>query len=309
MPSFSLAVYTLQVRTKGHRQTERLGSFGNPPHDLLPVLTRYLNALRNAPDRDEQHKKVMETTAVNLNGRELTGTIDHGEWGYATTGKNFRTLRINYNRNMEDFEPFPFYYLFSVPQDARLGFVILQRYGHVGIRQQLLDYFLRHFVVDHPTFSMNVTPAVPRDLVEQYTGAGATVKKVRFFQHRLPRNFEDRYADPDTARNGAYSEYIIHAKQEGLPIIGDIRNAVQNRPGAIARLLEVAPIASERVKVSIEVNGKPRSLEIGETTKMRAYYDISDQVEIGRNGLPVFASINDVAHGLLLRQQQDAGQQ
>ena len=309
MPAFSLATYTLKVRYKGRRETERLGAFGQPPRDLLPILHNYLTALAAQPDIDEVGRKLLEATAANQNGRELSGSIDHGEWGYATTGKNVRTLRVNYNRNVEDFEPFPFYFLISVPENGRIGFVVLQRYGHIGIRQQLLDYFLRHFVAAYPEYRINIEPAVPRDLIEQYTGAGAQVKKIRFLQHRLPRNFEDRYANPDDAVSGAYSEYIIHAKQEGLPIIREVRAAIQNRAGAIARLLEIAPIRSQRVKVSIEVDGKPRSLEVGETTKMRAYYDITREVIVGDNGLPVFDSIDGIAHGLLRRQYQDIGQQ
>jgi hypothetical protein len=308
MPSFSLATYTLKVRYKGHRETERLGAFGNPPSDSLPILRGYLQRLQAAPDIDEAGKKLLQVTAINSHGREITGLIDHGEWGYATTGKNVRTFRVNYNRGMEDFEPFPFYFLISAPANGRIGFVILQRYGHIGIRQQLLGYFLRHFAVERPDFSINIEPAVPRDLVEQYTGAGAVVKKIRFFQHRLPRNFEDRYANADDAVESAYSEYIIHAKREGLPIIRQVRAAVENRAGAIGRLLEMAPVASQRVKVSIEVNGKPRTLEVGETTKMRAYYDITREVQLGNNGLPVFDSIDGIAHGLLQRQYQDIGQ-
>ncbi len=308
MPSFSLATYTIRVRYKGKRQTEVLGAFGEEEHDLLPILDGYLTELQAEASLDEDNKKKLQVDTINLdeNEREITGNIRYGYWGVAAPGMDFETGELHYERSVRDVEPYPFYYLLSVPEDGRIGFAITQRFGTLGIRGQLLDYFQRRFNDDHPEFRINIETAAPADLIEQYTQQGALVKKIRFIQFRLPRNFEDRYANPQDAIKEAYSEFTIHAKRGGLPILRDIRAAIQGR--GIARLVEIAPGQTNKVHVDIEVDGKVRSLEVSETTSMRAYYDITKHAVLGDDGFPTFDSANELAHGLLARQYQDIGQ-
>jgi hypothetical protein len=323
MPSSTLAAYTIRVRFKGKRTTERLGHFGEPEgqapvdpqqrRDLFPILIRYLTELQDDADRDEENKKWLEVGDVTPNNdlREITGIINHGEWGFAAPGKNFRTGALNYQRDVEDVEPLPFYYLLSIPEDGRIGFAILQRFGPHGIRGPLLDYFQRKFKEEYPDFRINIEMAAPGELIEQYIRAGALVKKVSFVQFRLPRNFEDRYGNRDAVKE-AYGEYVIHAKRGGLPILGDIRNAIQRRANGVARLVEIAPGGNANViKVNIEVNGKAKSLDIhpnDPTVGMRAYHDITREVVLGRNGLPTFESVDVLARALLAKQYEGLGQ-
>jgi len=308
MPSFSLATYTIRVRYKGKRQTEVLGAFGEAETDLLPILGEYLTELQNEASIDEGSKKKLQVETINLDAdeREIKGTINYGEWGVAAPGIDFETGEVRYQRSVRDVEPLPFYYLLSIPEDGRIGFAITQRFGTSGIRGQLLNYFQERFAEEYPEFRINIETAAPADLIEQYIQQGAQVKKIRFIQFRLPRNFEDRYANPQDAVKEAYSEYIIHAKRGGLPILRDVRAAIQGH--GIARLVEMAPVQTNKIRVSISVGGKERSLEVAETTSMRAYYDITEHAVLGANGLPTFDSADELAHGLLENQYEAIGQ-
>ena len=311
MPSITLAAYTLKVRYKSQRDIEELGSFGEDAHDLHPILAGYLNELIANATLDEQNKKMLEVSSVNLNDRELKGVIQHGEWGYPTQGKNFRTGRVSYTRTQDDVEPFPFYYLISVPEHARVGIVILQRFGHLGVRQQLLGYFKRRFDEQFPDFSINIAPAAPGALVDEYTGAGATVRAIRFIQFRLPPNLEDRYPNVQEAMKEAYAEFVIYAKKTSRGLRGlmaDVRNAIHNE-GGVQRLTEIADTEANRIKVAVKFGGRTRTLELADTLKMRAYYDITNQVRLNDVGLPRYASINRLAHGLLARQYEELGGQ
>jgi hypothetical protein len=311
MPSITLAAYTLKARVKGKRDLQRLSNFGDDGHDLHAILAEYLNELRANPTLDEANKKLLEVVSLNQRNRELKGVIHHGEWGYPTQGKNVRTLRVSYTRSQEDVEPFPFYYLISMPEHARVGVVILQRFGHLGIRQQLLGYFQRRFAEDYPDFSVNIAPAAPGDLVDQVTGTGATVRALRFVQHRLPRNLEDRYPNVQEAMKEAYAEYVIYAKRTSRGLRGLmplVRGAIRDR-GGVQRLTEIADTQADRIKVAVKYGGRTRTLELAETLKMRAYYDITNRVRLNNDGLPTYRSVNQLAHALLREQYNELGGQ
>jgi hypothetical protein len=310
MPSSSLATYTIQVRFKGKRHTEPLGSFGETKHDLLPILQTYLKGLQATVVADEAEKKLLQVTAINSDtkAREITGTIDHGEWGVAVPGKSWKTGAINYQRTLEDVEPLPYYYLLSVPKEGRMGFAILQRFGNLGLRSQLLDRFERRFAQEYPDFRMNIQSAAPGELLDQFMKEGASVQKLSFIQTRLPRNFEDRYANPGEAAQEAYAEYVIHAKRGGsLPLINLVRNAVRGQGNSKSQLLQLSPRKAAKLKVAIRVGGVTRTLEMTEAPSMRSYYEIDDQVEYGKNGLPTFESVDELAHGLLDKQYEALG--
>jgi len=311
MPSITLAAYTLKVRYKSKRELEELSDFGEDGHDLHPILASYLDELRVRATLDEDNKKLLEVSTIDPAARELKGTIQHGEWGYPTQGKNFRTGRVSYTRSQDDVEPFPFYYLISVPEHARVGIVILQRFGHLGVRQQLLGFFKRRFDEQYPDFSINITPAAPGDLVDEVTGAGATVRAIRFVQFRLPSNLEDRYPNVQTAMKEAYAEFVIYAKRASHGLRGImplVRDAIRDR-GGVQRLTEIADTEANRIKVAVKQGGRTRTLELADTLKMRAYYDITNDVRLNNVGLPLYASINRLAHALLRRQYDELGGQ
>lgn len=312
MPSITLAAYTLRIRVKGKRDLELLGSFGEQDRDIYTILAGYLDELRAAAALDEVNKKLLEVASIDVTAdRELKGTIQHGEWGYHTQAKNIRTRRVSYTRSHEDVEPFPFYYLISVPEQARVGIIILQRFGHLGLSQQLFDYFTRRFKDQYPDFSINLTPAAPGDLVDQITGQGASVRAIRFIQYRLPRNLEDRYPNVQEAMRNAYAEYVIYAKRRAGGLRGfmrDVRDSIRHDDGA-QRLAGIVDIPANKIKVAIEYEGKTRTLELAETLKLRAYYDITNEVTLDDDGLPEYDSLDRLAHGLLDRQYQELGGQ
>ncbi len=306
MPSFSLASYILRVKTKAGRSSLQLDDFDGAGADIYEVLARYLGSLAAT---DEKTKKVLEVQSVSVANRELTGIIEHGEWGYSTDLKNYKTKRVSYKRKLEDVEHFPFYYLISAPQGTTRGIVILQRFSNHGIRQLLVETLQQTFAVDYPGYRISIEPAAPGKLIEQYMDAGARVKELRFIQFKLPRNLEDRYPPSDKVVKEAYSEFVIRATRlSSIPVLGDIRDIV-NRKVGISRLIELVDFPADRVKVHIEVGKKTRVLELAETTKMRAYFDITGQVELGANGHPNTDSIDELAHALLNEQYEALGRQ
>jgi hypothetical protein len=309
MPSSTLATYSIRVRFKGKRETEPLGDFGETHHDLLPILNTYLTSLQTV-SQNETERKMLQVTTINLDEqhREITGIAEHGEWGIAIPGKNRRTGVIRYQRGLEDVEALPYYYLLSVPREGRIGFAILQRFGNIGIRSQLLDRLETRFAQEYPDFRMNIKTAAPGELIEQFVREGAAVKRISFVQTRLPRNFEDRYGAPGEALKEAYAEYVIHAKRGGsLRIFNMVRDAVTRGGRFKTQLFELSPRQAGKVKVAIKAGRVTRTLEMTDTLSMRSYYEIDDQIVLGNDGFPTFESIDEVAHSVLDKQYEMLG--
>jgi hypothetical protein len=61
------------------------------------------------------------------------------------------------------------------------------------------------------------------------------------------------------------------------------------------------------VKVEIETNGKRRTYDLGALDRVRAYYEIVDQVKILKTGHPDFNSIHKFGEEVMAELVEDAG--
>jgi hypothetical protein len=73
-----------------------------------------------------------------------------------------------------------------------------------------------------------------------------------------------------------------------------------------AGLFEIQGITPDEVKLQIEVNKKPKVINLSKHQLYRAYFDITEKVKL-RRGHPTFESVNIAAHELLFDLYQEMG--
>lgn len=299
MPSISLASYVVRVRQKRHPRPLTLGSFDRR-HDLLEVFREYLQYRTLNAAINEDSQRVFQLRSAIASGRELTGIISTGEWGYSSTIRNVRSGATTHRKGVDEAEILPFYYLISLPADTDEGVIIFQRLGTKGIRKLLLDDFALYFSIRYSGFVVSINPLAPGRLLDQYLGGGGRITEIRLIQFRGHTDRSDRIRLGPHREIGQdlYLEVKLKAtRNNSVPIVGNIRDYFERRR-PLSALVEIAGVEPDVVKLGIEVNGRQRVIDLTDQRGIRAYYDISRDVDT-RAGHPVFESIDGIAHELL----------
>lgn len=300
MASFSLASYIIRIRNTEENEWEYLDDFGEPGKDLLDVLSKYLTDLGTDMSLDNEEKKLLKLRPpLRSKDRILSGTLQTGEWGYATEIQDVETGDITHNRQVKESENFPYYFLIYLPKLSQRGVVILQRFGNKGIRTQLLTAFQAYFAVRHEDFGVRINPLAPGSVVDQYLSNEGKVTAIRLIRFYAPDDVASLYDGKDEALKEVYTELIIHAGgEEKIPIWKRLK-AVLDGKRQIKNLVEIDNFEPHVVKLNIDYGGKPRVVDLGRPNEMRAYEDITKKVETGSDGHPTFDSIDKLARELL----------
>ncbi len=146
---------------------------------------------------------------------------------------------------------------------------------------------------------VRINPLAPGKVIDQYLSRDGRVTAIRLIQFNVPDDIASLYQNKKDAIKDVYTEFIIHAKaKKKLPIFGRLTEFLEERRKA-SDLVEIHGIEPNIVKLNIEFQGRPRTIDLGNINEMRAYYDITDEVKTGANGHPVFESIDAIARELL----------
>jgi hypothetical protein len=305
MPTVSLASYVIKIQNIDIHEPENLVDFEESGQDLLDILERYLNQLGAGLSVDDENKTaLMVRQPLNRNGRVLTGLIESGDFGIATQLRNVITGQVTYNRPVDDAENVPLYFLIWIPEEGQRGILILQKLGILGIKTPLLAELKRRFETEFDSLRLVLNKLTYNRIVRNYLDNGR-VTEIRLIQYEAPDDIRALYANRDEALKEVYVEYVVHAKSRKHIRIGDrIRAVLEGRRGA-NNLVEIAGFQPHKTKLNIEINGKRRTIDMGQTGALSLDFDISDEVEIdAQSNLPTFDSTDRIANELLEELQQ-----
>jgi hypothetical protein len=306
MSSFSLASYLLRIRDVENRKWLQLDSF-TTDQDLFDRMSEYLEGL-TSPSLDTVNKKLIKLRPpLRKRARVLAGIVETGEWGYTSQLQDVTSEKITYKRKVAESENFPFYFLIAIPESSDKGIVILQRFGNRGIRTQFLSDFQDQFQSTFGNLRVSINPLAPGSLIDQYLSRQGRVTMIRLIQFQPPDDIADLFGSKAKAAKEVYTEYVIRAKaHKRIPIFDRIHDVLEGRRKA-SHLVEIAGFDPKIIKIGVSFQGRQRTLDIENVGRIRAWYDISDDVKVGPDGHPQFKSIDKLARELLSELKQGAG--
>jgi hypothetical protein len=293
MPTISLATYVVRVNRKRKPEKEKLGEIDG--HDLLILLEKFLKG-RSILKKDADQKHVLQVRKYSIQGREITGQIETGEYGYGATLFDTTNAKVSYTRSVFDAEMLPFFFLGHFPKDKKTGVLIFQRFKSFGIRKLFAQDFGKSFEEACPEFSLKIEAIVPPKLVAALSGNGK-VSRLRFREFKIPKDVCDVFDRQITPEDG-YREYSIIIKDKLT--LSDIKAHLK---GSGKTTLLSIPLPKnfhpKSALIDVEINGKKRTINIQNLTKFRAYFDISPDVRLGNDGHPEFESVAQISRDLL----------
>lgn len=105
---------------------------------------------------------------TDTNNRRISGQFLSGEGGIPAEIRNVNDInQIRYNKEAEDSECIPLYYLFHIPTST-LGIIILERFRRISVKQVLTDLMRRQFFETFPNYTLEIEPLPQRRLMNMY---------------------------------------------------------------------------------------------------------------------------------------------
>ena len=240
------------------------------------------------------------SSKFNRQNRVISGVVETGEYGYEAYLYDVQAAAVSYQRTANDAEMVPFYFLVNLPAQRDEGVLILQRRAQYGIRTVFLQDFTQYFKEFDSTIQVELNPLVPQRLIDQYLQKGR-LTKVRFIRFEIPSDVTDAFDGGGHVEESGHTELVISAgRNQRLPLLDRFRDVV-NRRRHVSQMIELHDFDYETVKVELEVAGSRRTVDLSNLMKLRAYYDITSELEVGTNGHPVFVSIDGIARDLMGR--------
>lgn len=301
MATISLAAYTLRVKELTSGSYCQLGSYVSSK-DLLDDLVFHLEESTKTFGHDEEARKMLKVSSFTVADRTITGIIKTGEYGFTSELLNVDSLEVAHERQIKEAEMLPFYFLFHLPPDADEGVIIFERFKTFGIRTLFTNRFESYFTKKNDTHRIAVNHLAPAKVFDAYQSKDGEIKEIRLISFSLPKPIEDRYEVAGHTERDVYIEFAIKAKRKKkIPGWDHIREYIDGK-NPFDRLVEIPDFKSDFVKVGVKVNGKDRTLNLTDQKQIRANYDITNEVVTDTTGHPTFASIDEIAKGILEEQ-------
>jgi hypothetical protein len=241
----------------------------------------------------------MKATKVDHNGsRSISGVVESGSYGINSKVRNVETDNITYEKNKNDAEVLPFYFLFYIPRDTNEGILLLQRTGKHGI-VSILKYSLdKYFSDKYRTFKLEINTLVQEEIIIKMLCNG-TIKKLRCVKYQAPVDIFD-CLDEGHKENSYNMELVLSAHK--IPIKEKLRSVLDSWRMSgdkfnVKSLVELRDFNFDydTVKVDVEIGDSTKTFDLGSLFTTRADYDISDQVILETDEHPTFASMQNIS--------------
>jgi hypothetical protein len=296
MPAITLATYAVRIRKSRGSEPQYLSRFDGT-NSFLTTFTKFLDELADGYSHDKSAQTLQQAASYKTTARRVYGQINVGEYGYVAKLVSAATLKDSYTRLADDAELIPFYYLLSAPDASKTATFVVQRYGGRGIYTEFSSRFRSWFRDQYPDHTIEFTRLVPAAVIRHLLNGH--LKEIEFTAYEMPSDLTDQVRAFGNVTNIGELTIAVKAK----------RNSVLTRPAWLQRVLEnkiklvelsgEAGLGDDRVKITVEWEGRRRIVDFHRPESIAPYIDVSKSVMIGPDGHPILSSIHDYSMKLV----------
>lgn len=303
MATITLSAYELNIRPVRETNNLLIISDFNNGNDLLDFLTKFIVNWQS--DSQElidniELQKVLRLSSGTLNpfGRQLSGLIESGEYGYSseiidvTSGQSVHLKSVNHA------ELIPFYFQLLIPQNRTKGILLLQRFKQFGISKIFSETIAREFTKQFPGLKIIIKPLVSDEIAHNLITQGQ-LKKITFKKLNLTPNILNA-SDNNEHENFGRIEYSIVANRGcSLPFLNGLLERIRTS-GNIPELFGLAEFEFNLISVTVKLNGRSRTLDLSTLDDVGAFFDITNQVKINKDSAhPEINSIREISNEII----------
>ena len=261
-------------------------------------------------DTDKNHKRAYRI-GVNKNGSYLVNTaglvylkgiIEAGDYGTIEPIIDTDTGKKEFQKNQSHALLKPFFFMFYVPKNSRIGFLILERIGQDGIFT-ILTNAIKDYCKDlpeYPEYNIKISPVSLQPLIDKrmkalkYEAKKIKLMKVVSKDLKISKISDNNIEDKDAEISIIYKWKNI--KQDISKFVDSVTKK-RNRENTFYVINE--DLKCDAISVTIDVEGKEKTLSLGDYTSLGFSMDVTSDIHIADDGYPTFDSIEKQADVLV----------
>ena len=285
---FAIAPYLVEVKDE-RKQPQDLWDF-YAHENLHSVLRDYYKGGLGNYERAPKNPKRMFMVSKLYRGTDtsVSGVYQTGAFGFESQIYSTSQKKIAHNRKSDEADMLPFNFSFYLPRNTspgqrKRGLMLLGRFNTLGIRHLTIPHLQVYFRDRFPGFTLGVERVVPRVVMETLLNQG-TLRTIRLIKKSIPKDIASIFTESDQDKIGDV-ELVIHAKRRSpFSDINWLLEAVGNRTSA-TQIVTLPSFKQDNVKLEILVDGRVRTVDIGNPGKLSSNIEIAD-VSPDVNGHP-----------------------
>lgn len=319
--TYSLAAYAISINTRGDRNDRQVLSDFNNGQDFLDYVETMMNGWKLNTDRGDEYVPVNrdgndeEGNAFRLSrkgdgtynlyrrGRYLSGILETGEYGTQEDGVNVTTGAVTFHKHAEEALMKPFYFLFYVPEDSLVAFLLVEKISNYGILTVLNKAILEYYAASPSaeSFVLKIYPLSVSELVSQkmralrYEAKKVELRKIQKADLKLSRLSGNTVND-----DGVMTTIVYTApKNTFLDIARFIDRIQHSRNVANTMYVVEEDLSCNDIAITVNIGGQEKVLSLQHIQSLGMTMDISHQVQLGGNGYPTYESVHAQANQLI----------
>lgn len=296
--TISVSLYVIRVTERRKRDPLVLSRFDGTTDLIRFIHDTLAEHQGNALGIRGGVRQVYVTNELKNSGRVVEGRVEVGNSGITASIKEIATGVENYRQKPTEAAMIPLYMRFWVPKGQRFGIAAFQHLGDAGCKSAIEDILFARFRERHEDFTLTFRHVVPSEYADELLKSGA-IKEYRFVQFGVPGDIADLYGGQSLPAGTANVELRVVAKRGAqLGWTERIRRIIFGKDQIGGGALELDSFKCDDFRLRININGKDRMLKVGEFLKMNSRIEVTEEVEIGRDGHPTFESISSICESL-----------
>lgn len=313
--SYSLAIYSFSIHRRLKKDETVVLSDFNHGTDFLDlirdILRKWCYDLKNfrvQNDRDQERvfriaKKTNGQDFLFSEGRFISGIIESGSYGTEEYIVNVDTGESDKVKLKNEALLRPFFFLFYIPKDSKIGFLILERISSLGIFSIMEKYLSSIIKLDeYIDMVFKLSPLTLKKLADSnikkldYEAKKIVIHQLQESNLKISRITDNTITDDEVNGHDVVYKAPVNKSLNIKNWLDKLRNKKKNGFYIVDN-----DIKFEGVDVEIKIGGKPRMLSIDDIQKsLGASMDITEHVKIDTsNGYPTFASLHHEAMNLV----------
>jgi hypothetical protein len=293
-------MHHMRIRRQREKEFDQIDCFGDNDDDLFDVLQGILAVLTKKADNDKEAQQTLEVAEIQMDGRQIYGTIRTGAYGLAVEVRDVRTNTLAFRNREYHADMMPFYFHFDLPKGRDKGILALQRTGILGIHSALSGFLTKEIKKQFPDLILALNLVATKEVIEQYVGKDSELTEIHFLRHELSPDIADAIRKSGAPAQKGSLDFVVKLRDAGFPFQNAILRCVRGTgsPRDLVELFEI-PFDVDNVKIKTKTGEKDRTVNLGDPRSgLRADYDVTGDVELA-GGHPTLESIHRIASELI----------
>ena len=291
-----VGAYYLRVRERYTKNNEILESIQGSV-DFLDFLTDTLETCKTAHHNDIASERIALTERVEVRGRVIQGRIEVGDYGRASNVRNAADARTVFRKNKNHADALSLFFRIQVPEGRDEALLLIEKTRQTSGKTAFMALLRYHFKNVFDAFSLLENPVLPEGVFKEYFQTG-NVQKISFIKMGIPSDAADMLASGHEELAGK-TEFIIQAPRNRYFTFKASVLTSRDPIRQIQDLYELEDFEYENIRVAVKVGKSLRTIDLG-TKHVLPVYDITDRVQVGKDGNPIYESMSAALDALAI---------